>query len=179
MRSLQAALDEFLRAPATHGYSTNEGVVLAVMGTKGDKLKDCPTFDAVRLKYEKPNACTFEQAFKACWGGKRDWRDFDFATLRDSHEEFSALELPLRVQEALEREAIAEEHQRIAGDDEPSEEFPPLELLRRRPPDKKRRKPRRSPKKVSAATRRYLEAKRAYHSTGEQLHWMKIAGTMV
>lgn len=141
VRSLKAALGEFLSAPATGGYGTNDGVVQAVMGSKGKALKDCPTFDNVRAKYDKPKACTFESAFNACWAGSRDWRDFDLVALRESHPDFVHLQLPLRVEDALEREAIQAEQEHLAGDVEPEvlEEYPPLELLYRETGGRRRR----------------------------------------
>ena len=97
--SLKAAYDQFMRAPATGGYGTNEGVVNAVMGH--EDVESCPDFDAIRLQYEKPDACTFEKAFKACWAGSRDWHDFDLETLREAHTEFRHLQLPARIETAL------------------------------------------------------------------------------
>lgn len=116
VRSLKAALDQFLSAPATGGYPTNENVVLEVMGARGKGAWDCPTFDNVRLTYSVPKACTFERAFYACWRGPkrnpRDWRDFDLETLQESHEEFRHLQLPERVQDALLREEEADYYDR-------------------------------------------------------------------
>lgn len=184
--SLKAALDAFLRAPATGGYHNNEGVVLAVMGAKETHAEDCPTFDAVRLKYEVPKACTFERAFKACWHGSRDWRDFDIETLRDAHPLFHHLQLPARVEDALEREAISGEHERrvgesVAASEEGDEALPPIELLYRAGPKGRRRRSRgptqrsrackgsRNACSKNAAAKKYRAAKKAYHAAGEQL----------
>lgn len=111
VKSLREAHDAFMRAPATGGYGNNEGVVLAVMGN--ESVFDCPTFDSVRLKYDKPDACTFEKAFRACWGGSRDWHDFDLATLQEAHEEFYHLQLPEYVQALFDKEDITEEYARM------------------------------------------------------------------
>lgn len=180
-------------APATGGYHTNEHLVLEVMGAKGASAPDCPTFDAVRLHYELPNACTFRQAFNACWHGSRDWRQFDLETLRDSHPAFQHLQLPERVQDALEREAIAEEAERVSGEhDFQVESFeadlPPLEILEREPPrqSRRRRKGRTGRCKGShnacgrsELAKRYRAAKRAYHQAGEQLRWAGIRGDLI
>lgn len=136
VRSLGAAYSEFLEAPATGGYRTNEGVIQHVMGNM--KVHDCPTFDLVREKYERKGACTFEEAFRACFAGTRDWRHFDLRTLQESHEEFQHLQLPIRVQDALERDAIQGEYARgedlrrdMLGAHDDDEISPPIELLRR------------------------------------------------
>lgn len=179
-RTMHDAYQEFLGAPATGGYGTNEGVILSVMGST--KEKDCPAFDSVREKFGKKKACTFEEAFRACFRGHKDWRKFDFEPLQEAHAEFRHLQLPERVYDALEREAIAghyEDDPTPAIDQsvfEPAEELPPLELAQRSGPA---RRSRAGKSTVAALARKYAAAKRLYHATGEQLHMAKVSGLLV
>jgi hypothetical protein len=183
--SLAAAFKLFMHAPATGGYGINQGVVDAVMGARGSSAPDCPTFDAVREKYENKKACTFQQAFNACWNKKRDWREFDLRTLQDSHEEFRHLQLPERVYDALEREAIAGEHERETSahvQDEEVDEAPPLELLHRAGSSRKTRRKCRGSKNACSRkklAKKYRAAKVAYHAAGEQLRWAGIKGDLL
>lgn len=110
--SLRKAFHDFLVAPDSDGYGSNEKVVVAVMGARGVHASDCAQFDAVRLKYEVPTACTFEDAFRACWGRYRDWRRFDLETLQECHEEFRFLRLPAKIEQILEQEEINEYYER-------------------------------------------------------------------
>lgn len=197
VRSLKAAMSAFLSAPATGGYHTNDHVVQAVLGAKGAHSKDCATFDAVRDKYEIPKACTFAQAFNACWHGSRDWREFDLEALQSSHELFTHFGLPERVEAALQHQSIAAHAERAAGDVHESSssddysDLPPLELLHREGPTTRRRRARGAKKRKrgcvgsqnacshSKLARQYQEAKRAYHKAGEQLRWSGIRGELL
>jgi len=117
IRTIKAALGEFLEAGASGDYGTNENVILSVMGAKGIHARDCATFDAVRDKYEVPKSCSFEEAFYACWDKYRDWSRFDFETLKDCHAEFRNFELPDRVLEAFMDEEIAEHYDFAMGEE--------------------------------------------------------------
>jgi hypothetical protein len=152
IQSLKSALHEFLRAPSADDGRSNEQVVVAHLGAKGIHLHDPATFDAVALKYEK-KISTFEEAFFACCrsrGGRRDWLYFDLDTLRECG--FPGLQFPERIEDAMERAAIEEEGNRVAGEVEdyygfPKEEAepfaPPIALLRRTGPETHRRNIRR------------------------------------
>jgi phage N-6-adenine-methyltransferase len=82
---------------------TNERVIVANLGVRGINAPDAATFDAVRLKYEKPVE-TFAEAF-ACLATAcgRDWASFDLECLRECCEDFRALELPAWIADELER----------------------------------------------------------------------------
>jgi hypothetical protein len=96
---------EFLGSPA-RGGGINEHILTGTMGAGGAKVRDTGgTFDAVSEKYGK-RVETFEQAFellsrgdKPMRNGKRDWRGFDIATLREC-QGFERVELPQWVHEA-------------------------------------------------------------------------------
>lgn len=83
--SLKDQIAEFLGAGRNGRIvDTEVGGTLRHEGGARDKSQ----WDAVRLKYDAPHVETFEDAFKvlagkAGPGGKRDWRNFDFDTLRE------------------------------------------------------------------------------------------------
>lgn len=177
VRSLHAALKEFLLAPSRKGGS-NEQLIVEHMGVKGIHVVDPPSFDAVADKYEK-KIDTFEQAFYACWRGQRDWLRFDIATLREC-DDLGALQLPQRIEDEIIRREEAAERAAIAGEEyfgveappEEAEFAAPLELLRRAPPRRRRRLRGRLSKRARGRTRlakQYREAKAAYHRAGRAL----------
>lgn len=103
-RSVAAALDEFLsapaRAPKVEGLICDDGpgwtngrIVEALCGARGADARDPALYDAVRLRTDRP-AETFRQAFAACARGARGWVDFDFSAIRECHPAFEAMELP-------------------------------------------------------------------------------------
>ncbi|HVO22490.1 MAG TPA: hypothetical protein VMW56_02560 [Candidatus Margulisiibacteriota bacterium] len=179
VKSLRAALDEFLRAPSADNGDTNEQLIVHHLGTKGIHEVDAPSFDAVSVRYEK-KIRTFEEAFYACWNGKRDWRAFDIDTLREC-DDLGALQLPARVEEAIirdeeqaEREAImGEVYSEVVFPREEALELPPIELLRRPMPKRRRRRTTMRMSKAARSRTRlakaYREAKAAYHRAGEAL----------
>jgi hypothetical protein len=170
VRSIKAALDEFLRAASGDNGHTNGELVVKHLGAKGIDLVDPPSFDAVALRYERPIK-TFREAFRASWNGSRDWRRFDLAALR-ACDDLGALQLPERVEAALQAEQYdaaredAEERAAIQAESrgeytEAEADFPPLELLRRPGPSRRRRARRRRHQiKVRAKKRRRLVSKR-------------------
>jgi hypothetical protein len=176
VRSLRAALKEFLLAPSLKG-SSNEQLIVQHLGVKGIHVVDPPSFDAVADKYEK-KIDNFEQAFYACWRGQRDWLRFDIATLREC-DDLGALQLPQRIEDEIIRSEEAAERAAIAGEeyfgvDAPPDEAefaPPLELLRRAPPRRRRRWKRlsRTARGRTKLAKQYREAKAAYHRAGRAL----------
>jgi hypothetical protein len=122
VRSLDAAFDEFLRAPSSHEGLSNESYVESVVGhlSASDRAGQ---YDAAKEKYEKP-ARTFRQAFNLCFPpkrgshGKRSWEDFDLTTLRECG--FPDLELPAAAHAAI---TSAEEHYLAAREDEARREL--------------------------------------------------------
>ncbi len=180
VKSLKAALHEFLSAPAAHG-GINDGVVASVMGAKGTHVVDPPSFDAATLKYGK-KCRTFVDAFNACWNGHRDWRKFDLETLQNCDgEDFLSLQLPTRVRQAMDDAAVNEELYGSGEEERAENELPPLELLRRKGPTKRMRrlaaqtrraarcKGSRNACSKTALARKYRVVKREYHEIGEQL----------
>lgn len=169
-----AALDEFLVSPSSDGGHSNEEVVVHVIG--GVHQADRTAFDAVRVKYGRP-VSTFEEAFKKCFRrrfGILDWDGFDIATLRacghpdpsEPHEEpLRHLQLPERVEAALERRAIQGEADRAYH---PMEDWapvfepvahPPLELRRRPGPRKRSRKRKSNIGECTLARRSLIKAR--------------------
>ncbi len=177
VRSLRAALKEFLLSPSLKGGS-NEQLIVEHLGVKGIHLADPPSYDAVSLKYEKP-VSTFEEAFYACWRGQRDWLRFDLETLREC-DTLAALQLPQRIENEIIRREEAAERAAIVGEQYDDFEYergevdtfaPPTELLRRPPPTHRRRrmalsKRARGRSKLAA---QYRQAKAAYHRAGHAL----------
>jgi len=176
VRSLRAALNEFLLAPSLKGGS-NEQLVVEHLGVKGIHVVDPPSYDAVSQKYEK-RIRTFEEAFYACWRGQRDWLRFDLETLREC-DDLGALQLPQRIERILIQQEEAAERAAIMGEQyahdylgEETPAAPPLELLRRTPPSRRQRWRGRLSTRARGRTKlaaQYRAAKLAYHRAGRAL----------
>lgn len=172
VKSLRAALDEFLRAPSRDDGLTNEELIVKNLGVRGVDLADPPSFDAVALKYEKP-VKTFREAFRACWNGKRDWLAFDIGTLREC-DDLGRLQLPEHVEAAIARQV--DEAERTAIMSEPTYEYegihfgngepesPPLEILHRESSRTRKRALTRA-----QLARAHQRAKAEYHRTAKAL----------
>lgn len=139
MRSVSAALAEFLDAPATRpeleGYVadnvrgwTNRAIVEAVVGTRGASGVDRSLYDAVSVRCGS-KVVSFASAFKACAPpydahGHRSWADFDLDTLRECHAAFASLQLPARVAALLDARDLAAHYALLdQGDGQPPDDY--------------------------------------------------------